>query len=131
MPNARFVLLPIYAGDARPSIQYAMSTLNKAGFIPIITPDMAKVDVLEGIGFIPRGPETQIYSVENTDLCLVATAEITLGGLHMQQVLDEARFPLKYVGLSHCFRTEAGAPRRRYPWPLPGTPIHQGRDVRL
>jgi seryl-tRNA synthetase len=93
-------------------IQYSMSTLAKAGYVPVITPDMAKVDVLEGIGFIPRGPETQIYSVENTDLCLVATAEITLGGLHMQQVLDEAKFPLKYVGLSHCFRTEAGAPGR-------------------
>jgi len=93
-------------------IQYAMSTLYKAGFIPIVTPDMAKVEVLEGIGFIPRGPETQIYSVENTDLCLVATAEITLGGLHMQQILDEAKFPLRYVGLSHCFRTEAGAPGR-------------------
>lgn len=93
-------------------IQYTMSHLARAGFIPVVTPDMAKVDVLEGIGFIPRGPETQIYSVENTDLCLVATAEITLGGLHMNQILDEAKFPLKYVGLSHCFRTEAGAPGR-------------------
>lgn len=93
-------------------IQFAMSTLSKAGYIPIITPDMAKVDVLEGIGFIPRGPETQIYSVENTDLCLVATAEITLGGMCMNQILDESKLPTKYVGLSHCFRTEAGAPGR-------------------
>ena len=73
---------------------------------------MARVDVLEGIGFIPRGPETQIYSLENTDLCLIATAEITLGGMHRDQILDELRLPLKYVGLSHCFRTEAGAPGR-------------------
>ena len=93
-------------------IHYAMDTLLKHGYTPIITPDLARVDVLEGIGFIPRGPETQIYSVENTDLCLVATAEITLGGLHMNQILDEAKFPLKYVGLSHCFRTEAGAAGR-------------------
>ncbi|MBL8822840.1 MAG: serine--tRNA ligase [Planctomycetia bacterium] len=93
-------------------IQFAMSTLSKAGYIPIITPDMAKVDVLEGIGFIPRGPETQIYSVENTDLCMVATAEITLGGMCMNQILDESKLPTKYVGLSHCFRTEAGAPGR-------------------
>src|SRR4029079_6175540 len=69
-------------------------------------------EVLEGIGFIPRGPETQIYSIENTDLCLVATAEITLGGRQRGQILDAARLPLKYVGLSHCFRTEAGAPGR-------------------
>jgi seryl-tRNA synthetase len=93
-------------------VQYAMTRLARAGFVPVVTPDMAKIEVLEGIGFIPRGPETQIYSVAGTDLCLIATAEITLGGMHMQQILDEARLPLRYAGLSHCFRTEAGAPGR-------------------
>jgi seryl-tRNA synthetase len=93
-------------------IQYALGTLIREGYTPIITPDVARVEVLEGIGFIPRGPEAQIYTIENTDLCLIATAEITLGGMHRDSVLDEARLPLKYVGLSHCFRTEAGAPGR-------------------
>ena len=93
-------------------IQYAMGALVREGYTPIITPDVARVDVLEGIGFIPRGPETQIYSLENTDLCLIATAEITLGGMHRDQILDELQLPIKYVGLSHCFRTEAGAPGR-------------------
>lgn len=93
-------------------VQYAFSKLLKHGYAPIITPDVARVDVLEGIGFMPRGPETQIYSLANTDLCLIATAEITLGGMYRDQVLDEAKLPLKYVGLSHCFRTEAGAPGR-------------------
>jgi seryl-tRNA synthetase len=91
-------------------MQYAMETLIGEGYVPVITPDLARIEVLEGIGFIPRGPETQIYSVANTDLCLIATAEITLGGMHRDQTLDAARLPLKYVGLSHCFRTEAGAP---------------------
>jgi seryl-tRNA synthetase len=93
-------------------IQYAMNALIREGYTPIITPDVARVEVLEGIGFIPRGPETQIYSIENTDLCLIATAEITLGGMHRDQILDELDLPRKYVGLSHCFRTEAGAPGR-------------------
>jgi seryl-tRNA synthetase len=93
-------------------VNYAMQTLLREGYTPIITPDVARVDVLEGIGFIPRGPETQIYSIENTDLCLVATAEITLGGMHRDRILDEAQLPQKYGGLSHCFRTEAGAPGR-------------------
>jgi seryl-tRNA synthetase len=93
-------------------VQYAMRTLAAEGFTPVITPDLARVEVLEGIGFIPRGPETQIYSIENSDLCLIATAEITLGGMHRDQILDAARLPLRYVGLSHCFRTEAGAPGR-------------------
>jgi seryl-tRNA synthetase len=93
-------------------VQYAMGILLGEGYTPIITPDVARSDVLEGIGFIPRGPETQIYSLENTDLCLIATAEITLGGMHRDQILDVGRLPIKYVGLSHCFRTEAGAPGR-------------------
>jgi seryl-tRNA synthetase len=93
-------------------VQYAFDTLLKHGYTPIITPDMARVEVLEGIGFIPRGPETQIYSIANSDLCLIATAEITLGGMHRDKVMDELDLPIKYVGLSHCFRTEAGAPGR-------------------
>jgi seryl-tRNA synthetase len=93
-------------------IQYALDLLVRHGYAPVITPDVARQEVLEGIGFIPRGPETQIYSIENTDLCLIATAEITLGGLLRDQVLEQSRLPIRYAGLSHCFRTEAGAPGR-------------------
>lgn len=96
-------------------VQYAMTTLVKKGWTPIITPDLAKVDVLEGIGFQPRDPDAntrQVYVVQDMDLCLVGTAEITLGGMHRDQTLDAVKLPLRYVGLSHCFRTEAGAAGR-------------------
>jgi seryl-tRNA synthetase len=89
--------------------QYAVNTLLGHGFTPITTPDVARNEVLEGIGFIPRGPETQIYSIENSDLSLVATAEITLGGMYAGQTIDAEALPLKFCGISHCFRTEAGA----------------------
>jgi seryl-tRNA synthetase len=89
--------------------QYALQTLIRHGFTPVITPDLARDRILEGIGFSPRGPETQVYAVEDSDLCLVGTAEITLGGLHADSVLEEAELPIRYVGISHCFRTEAGA----------------------
>jgi seryl-tRNA synthetase len=92
--------------------QYAMERLVGEGFTPMITPDLARGDVLKGIGFIPRGPETQIYSVENQDLNLVATAEITLGGLYAGEVIDAEKLPIKLCGISHCFRTEAGAAGR-------------------
>jgi seryl-tRNA synthetase len=92
--------------------QFAVSTLVRHGFTPVVTPDLARSPILEGIGFNPRGAETQVYSVENSDLCLIGTAEITLGGLHADEVLSEADLPLKYGGLSHCFRTEAGAAGR-------------------
>lgn len=95
-------------------VQYAMQTCVRKGYTPIITPDLARVEVLEGIGFQPRDTvETrQVYTIADSDLCLVATAEITLGGMHKDQTLDEADLPRRYVGLSHCFRTEAGAAGR-------------------
>lgn len=89
--------------------RYALEILLAEGFTPTATPDLARNQILEGIGFIPRGPETQIYSIENTDLSLVATAEITLGGLLAGQTVDAEQLPIKLCGTSHCFRTEAGA----------------------
>jgi seryl-tRNA synthetase len=92
--------------------QFALRKLIAAGFIPIVTPDLARNNILEGIGFTPRGVETQVYSVEDTELSLIGTAEITLGGMLADEILDESSLPIKYVGLSHCFRTEAGAAGR-------------------
>jgi seryl-tRNA synthetase len=90
-------------------VQFALSKLRSEGFTLYSTPDLARDSVLEGIGFNPRGAETQIYSVADSDLSLVATAEITLGGAFKDQTLDIADLPIKCGGLSHCFRTEAGA----------------------
>ena len=90
-------------------IQYALETVMKRGFTPFITPDLAKKDVLELVGFNPRGESTQVYNIENSDLSLIGTAEITMGGYHMDEVLNEEDLPKKYVAVSHCFRTEAGS----------------------
>ncbi len=88
---------------------YAVKTLITAGFTPMATPDLARNEILQGTGFSPRGPETQIYSIDGTDLSLVATAEITLGGILAGKTVDAETLPLRLCGLSHCFRTEAGA----------------------
>src|SRR5207248_9647066 len=96
-------------------VQYAVQTLMQEGYTPIITPDLARAEILEGIGFLPRdpNPETrQVYAIADSDLCLIATAEITLGGMLRNKTLDESTLPQRYGGLSHCFRTEAGAPGR-------------------
>ncbi|CAG1002958.1 seryl-tRNA synthetase [Myxococcaceae bacterium] len=92
--------------------RFALDVLIDAGFTPFVTPDVARPEILDGIGFDPRGPETQIYSIANEDLCLIGTAEITLGGLYADAILDEDALPLRLAGLSHCFRTEAGAAGR-------------------
>ena len=90
-------------------VRYALDMLIERGYEPTITPDLARDEALVGTGFIPRGPETQIYSIEDSDLSLVATAEITLAGSLAGEILDEEKLPLRLAGLSHCFRTEAGS----------------------
>jgi len=90
-------------------IMYALGILRKHGFTPFVTPDIAKQEVLQGIGFNPRGNESNVYCIEDEGTCLVATAEITLGGYHSGEILDKSKLPLFYCGLSHCFRREAGA----------------------
>lgn len=88
---------------------YGLRILRKHGFTPFITPDIAREEILTGIGFNPRGNESNVYTLEGEDACLVATAEITLGGYHKDEILTKKSLPLRYCGLSHCFRREAGA----------------------
>jgi seryl-tRNA synthetase len=90
-------------------IRYAIDVIVERGYQPTITPDLARDEMLVGTGFIPRGPETQIYSVEDSDLSLIATAEITLAGSLADEIVDEEQLPIRLAGLSHCFRTEAGS----------------------
>ena len=88
---------------------YGLNILRKHGFTPFITPDIAKEEILTGVGFNPRGPESNLYNLAEDNLCLVGTAEITLGGYHSGEILRKDDLPLLYCGLSHCFRKEAGA----------------------
>ncbi len=89
-------------------INFSLELLIKEKFTIIETSDLAKLSVIDGIGYRPRGPETQIYKIDGEDLGLIATAEITIGGYHQNEILNEKDLPLKYVGISHCFRREAG-----------------------
>ena len=89
--------------------QYAMNKISKAGFIPVITPDMAKSRFYLGTGYAPKGDEAQTYTIEGQDLGLIATAEVTLAGKHADETIPGKDLPLKYVGYSHCFRQESGA----------------------
>jgi seryl-tRNA synthetase len=90
-------------------VRYAMDFLIERGYQPTITPDLARDEHLVGTGFIPRGPETQIYSVEDSDLSLIATSEIALAGSLADEIVEENELPIRLAGLSHCFRTEAGS----------------------
>ena len=90
-------------------IRYALDILQKKGFTPFITPDIARTEILEGIGFNPRGAESNVYTLNGEDACLVGTAEITLGGYYSDTIIVKDKLPIRLAGLSHCFRREAGA----------------------
>lgn len=90
-------------------INYGLDLMQKEGFTLVATPDLAKTEIVNNMGYQPRGPEAQIYNIEGGDLSLIGTAEITLGGLYAGEIVDEKELPITLAGLSHCFRTEAGA----------------------
>ncbi|KAG9452881.1 hypothetical protein H6P81_005785 [Aristolochia fimbriata] len=90
-------------------INWAVSEVMKKGYTPLTTPEIVRASVVEKCGFQPRGQNTQVYSIEGSDQCLIGTAEIPVGGIHMDSIIPDSSLPLKYVAVSHCFRTEAGA----------------------
>lgn len=90
-------------------VNYALEVLRGCGFNILFTPDVAREKFYLGTGYLPKGDEAQTYQIADSDLGLIATAEVTLAGYHSDEILNEQNLPLKYAGLSHCFRKEAGA----------------------
>lgn len=89
--------------------QFALDFVLKKGFTYLTVPHMVNSRVAAGAGFAPRGDESgNEYFVEGEDLTLIGTAEAPLTGYHADEIIDEAKLPLKYVGYSPCYRKEAG-----------------------
>ncbi|HVV25830.1 MAG TPA: serine--tRNA ligase [Candidatus Saccharimonadales bacterium] len=89
--------------------QYALQFVTGKGFTFMTVPHLVNGRVMTGTGFAPRtSDQSDEYAVENEDLSLIATAEIPLTGYHADEIIDEARLPLLYAGLSPCYRKEAG-----------------------
>ena len=84
----------------------AMQRIEEYGFELVMTPDLVRTQLLDACGFQPRGNSTQIYRIEDYDLCLTGTAEVPLAGLMAGESIDATT---RLGGLGHCFRTEAGA----------------------
>ncbi|MBI2589640.1 serine--tRNA ligase [Candidatus Berkelbacteria bacterium] len=93
-------------------IRFALDLAIKHGFTPVTTPEIARDEIITASGFSPRGPESQIYSLMDSKLSLIGTAEITIGGYLANTVIPEKDLPIKISGVSHCFRTEAGSSGR-------------------
>ena len=86
----------------------ALDRLTAQGFVPVLPPVLVRESALYGTGWLPSA-DPNVYKLEGEDVYLAGTAEIPLGGLHGDEVLDADALPLRYVGFSPCFRSEAGA----------------------
>jgi len=90
-------------------LQFGLKKVTEHGFTFMTVPDMVSSRVLEGCGFNPRtSDQSDEYYIENEDLAMIATAEMSLTGYHMDEIIDEADLPKFYAGYSACFRKEAG-----------------------
>ena len=92
-------------------VSLALERVEAEGFTPVIPPVMVREEAMYGTGFFPTD-RASIYRTAEDDLYLVGTSEVPLAGLHGDQIVAEDDLPLRYAGVSTCFRREAGAAGR-------------------
>lgn len=110
MSGARFAYLKNEAALMELAlIQFVVNKVTQKGFSFVIPPTLVKEHAMVATGFFPTDRQ-QIYHVnpEEDDLYLVGTSEVPLCMLHAGEIIPEEKLPLRYCGLSTCYRREAG-----------------------
>jgi seryl-tRNA synthetase len=92
-------------------LRLAVDTLVERGLTLVAPPVMVRERAMMGTGFFPLGKE-DAYSIPADELFLVGTSEVPLVSMHCDDTLEAERLPLRYAGISPCFRREAGAAGR-------------------
>ncbi len=88
-------------------VQWVTARLVSHGFTPMVPPVLVREHALVEAGFFPTD-RSQVYEVDGGELFLVGTSEVPLSAVHRGAILDAAELPLRYAGISPCFRREAG-----------------------
>ncbi|HEX8789924.1 MAG TPA: serine--tRNA ligase [Polyangiaceae bacterium] len=89
-------------------LRLAIDTLVERGMKLVLPPVMVKERAMTGTGFFPLGKE-EAYAITADELFLIGTSEVPLVSMHCDDTLEADRLPIKYAGISPCFRREAGA----------------------
>ncbi len=87
---------------------FAVDYLIREGYTVVQPPFMIRRDAMEGAVILSDFEET-IYKIENEDLYMIGTSEHPLASMHMNEILNGKDLPIRYGGISTCFRKEAGA----------------------
>ncbi|MDR7422727.1 MAG: serine--tRNA ligase [Armatimonadota bacterium] len=90
-------------------VRLALDLLRDEGFILLSTPVLVRSGVITGAWGGTALDAQQTYKIEGEDLALIGTSEQSVAAYHMEETLDAAALPLRYAGLSYCFRREAGS----------------------
>ncbi len=90
---------------------YALDLLAAKDFTLVSVPSLVREEPLTGTGMFPAHRE-ETYAITADDLYLAGTAEVALVGFHGDEILDHRQLPIKYAGISPCFRREAGSAGR-------------------
>jgi len=88
--------------------RFAFDVLKKEGFIPVVPPVFLKPEAMRGAGYLDYN-EDEMYHLEKDDLYLIGTSEQAIAAMHMNEILEAKKLPLRYAGFSSCFRREAGS----------------------
>ena len=88
-------------------VNWVVGLLASEGFIPVVPPVLVREQAMIEAGFFPTD-RAQVYEVDGGELFLVGTSEVPLSALHRGEILDADTLPLRYAGISSCFRREAG-----------------------
>jgi seryl-tRNA synthetase len=88
-------------------VQWVLGQLVAEGFAPVVPPVLVREQTMQEAGFFPTD-RSQVYEVDGGELFLVGTSEVPLAGLHRGERLEHETLPLRYAGVSTCFRREAG-----------------------
>ena len=88
-------------------LQFALHHMVRKGFAPFLVPHLVKDDPMVGTAYFPVGRE-QTYRLPEDGLNLIGTAEVPLTAYHAGEILTEGDLPSYSVGLSSCYRREAG-----------------------
>lgn len=90
-------------------VNFAITTLVKEGFQPIVPPSLIKEDSMLGMGYLAHGGEDETYHLTKDGLYLAGTSEQSVGPMYKDEVLNGEELPKRYVAFSSCFRREAGS----------------------
>lgn len=92
-------------------LRMALDHMVAKGFSPMLVPNLVRHEAMQGTAYFPGGEE-QAYCTERDELYLIGTAEVPLTAYRGEEILPHEELPLRMVGLSNCYRREAGAAGR-------------------